>query len=191
MESLITDVVAFVVDIAKIAGALLLAAAVGRKFIYDPITWVNGVNSKFASISSDLVELKGLVGELVIMQMQNTEKTSKSESPRKLTDLGKSISEYLNAPALMQDIAHGLINETAGKEAYDIQEMCLNHVLLDYEPPPEVSVLIKRCAFEFGVHRIQVLDVLAIELRDYLLNLFENGKVTASPLSERPGAAAG
>ena len=100
MESLITDVVAFVVDIAKIAGALLLAAAVGRKFIYDPITWVNGVNSKFASISSDLVELKGLVGELAIMQMQDTEKTSKSESPWKLTDIGKSISEYLSAKVL-------------------------------------------------------------------------------------------
>ena len=90
-------------------------------------------------------------------------------SPLRLTEKGQRISARLNAAALAKEIAPRLEARVAGKQPYEIQEICFEYARREYVPSPEVQALIMQCAFDNGIDRDQVLDVLAIELRDLLL----------------------
>ena len=90
-------------------------------------------------------------------------------SPLQLTDCGKSISERLGAVALAQGLAPRLQAQIEGQTPYEIQEKFFDYVRHEYEPPDEVETRIKTCAYDHGIKRGQVLDVLAVELRDMLL----------------------
>ena len=90
-------------------------------------------------------------------------------SPLALTDLGRRISDCLNAKALASTIADSLRERARGRKPFEIQEMCFKYVKEEYDPPVEVVDAIGECAYEQGVKRDQVLNVLAVELRDRLL----------------------
>ena len=71
--------------------------------------------------------------------------------------------------ALAQGLAPRLQAQIEGKTPYEIQEKCFDYVRHEYRPPDEVETRIKTCAYDHGIKRGQVLDVLAVELRDKLL----------------------
>ena len=53
---------------------------------------------------------------------------------------------------------------------YEVQELCFKYMNGDeFVPRDDVRTLILQCAFDKGLKREQVLDVIAIELRDRLL----------------------
>ena len=54
-------------------------------------------------------------------------------------------------------------------QPYEIQELCFKHVQEEYGPPEDVEALVRQCVFDNGISRKEVLDVIAIELRDRLL----------------------
>ena len=94
-------------------------------------------------------------------------------SPLKLTDLGKRISETVDASGLAEKLASRLSGEVEGKSPYGIQEFCGDYVkkekanLFDVD---QANVL-EMCAYEEGIKVDQVYDVIAIELRDKLIAL--------------------
>ena len=90
-------------------------------------------------------------------------------SPLRLTELGKSVSEMLDAPRWAEDIARTLTHRVEGMLAYDVQEFCRSYVRDEFKPTSEQEARIKECAYEKGLDRSQVLNVLAVELRDVLL----------------------
>lgn len=97
-----------------------------------------------------------------------------SGSPLKLTDLGEQISSVLDGKTWAQDQATQFINQLAGKTKYEIQEMCMNYANNEFEPSDDsMGERIDDCAFNFGIRRTQVLEVLAIELRDELIRQLE------------------
>ena len=63
-----------------------------------------------------------------------------------------------------------LVDQVVDAPAYDIQELAFKYVE-DFTPDGAMESRIKQCAYENGLKRKQVLDVLAIELRDRLLRL--------------------
>ena len=95
--------------------------------------------------------------------------TLSEESPLQLTELGRGISERLEAPRWASETAEKVRPRTKGMVPYDIQEFCRLYVRDDYEPSQEMEESIKACAYEHGLDRQQVLDVLAIALRDRLI----------------------
>ena len=101
--------------------------------------------------------------------------TTASGSPIRLTDLGRSISETLGAPAWAASHAETLVERVIEAPPYDIQELAFQHVEMEFPDDgaedKAMEALIKQCAYENGLKRKQVLDVLAIELRDCLLRL--------------------
>ena len=90
-------------------------------------------------------------------------------SPLRLTDLGKSISQTVDAAAWAERIAPDLRSRVQGKQPYEIQEVCLNYIREEFKPTEEQDDKIKACASENGIDAQKVLDVLAVELRDNLL----------------------
>ena len=94
-------------------------------------------------------------------------------SPLRLTDLGEEVSKCVGAAALAEQMASGLIDEMKGKNAYEVQEFCIDYMRDEYEPTTEQDQSFKECAYEQGIKLKQVLDVCAIELRDKLLHLLE------------------
>ena len=86
-----------------------------------------------------------------------------------MTELGRTISNRLNADALVEELAAHLQEKARGKQPYEIQEMSFEFASNEYDPPDDVEALIKACAYDNGLKRQQVLDVLAIVWRDKLL----------------------
>ena len=103
-------------------------------------------------------------------------------SPLRLTPLGESVSESLDARTWMEVVASELADRVLAEEMspYDIQDYCLGYMREDFDPTVEQNELIKRCAYESGLNQQQVLEVLAIELRDRLLVTLGHRQVSES-----------
>ena len=96
--------------------------------------------------------------------------TAISESPIKLTELGQEISARLDAGEIVESLVPQFRARVSGMLPYEVQELCFNYMNGDeFVPPADVRTLILQCAFDKGLKREQVLDVIAIELRDRLL----------------------
>lgn len=90
-------------------------------------------------------------------------------SPLHLTDIGESISDALQAREWAERTAAGLGERVKGKRPYEVQDISFEYVKNEFKPTDEQEVEIRTCAYEKGVKRDIVLDVLAVELRDALL----------------------
>lgn len=142
----------------------LLVALVGAVFALGQ--WKGRVDADQASFKELMKEVRDDIKEILRRLPSHT---LAGDSPLQLTECGKAISERLGAAALAQEIAPRLQPQLKEKPPYEIQEKCFDYVRHEYEPPEEVDSLIKTCAYDHGIDRGQVLDVLAVELRDKLL----------------------
>ena len=149
-----------------IAFLSLLSVAAGAIFAFG--LWKGKVDSDRASFKEFMKEVRNDIKEILRRLPSHT---LAGGSPLRLTDLGKSISERLGAPALAQNLAPLLQERIEKKTPYEIQEMCFDYIRHEYKPPDEVESLIKTCASDNGVDRGQVVDVLAVGLRDKLLGM--------------------
>ena len=100
-----------------------------------------------------------------------------SGSPLRLTELGETVSAQLDAKAWARQLASKFKKRTEGMQDYEDNEFAFEHVKESFEPTDEQEAKIRSCAYENGLSREKVLDVLAVELRDSLLTL------TGSPIS--------
>ena len=89
-------------------------------------------------------------------------------SPIQLTDLGEKIAKALGAVAWAEQMAGSLRDRVSGKRPDEIQEFCFTYVYDEYRPDSELERAINVSAYENGIDTSQILDVLAIVLRDVL-----------------------
>ena len=139
--------------------------------------WVGSVNTDRESFQDFMDELRADIKK--ILQRLPPSPTG-SDSPRKLNDLGHRISDQINAPAIAQGLTAALREEAEGKLAYEIQELCFDYIKRKYQPPLDVDERIKTCAYENGISTHDVLEVVAILLRDELLPWARPGKCARS-----------
>ena len=130
--------------------------------------WAGAVNSDRDSFKEFMAEVRDDIKEIL---GRLPPRTVAGASPLTLTDLGRRVSQRLGASAIARDLAPLLHGAAAGQSEYDIQAMCFSYIEDKYEPPPEVEALIRACAYENGIDRKQVMDVLVVELRDSLLEM--------------------
>ena len=95
--------------------------------------------------------------------------TTDTNSPRTLSDLGKRISKKLDVKGMARSLVPDLTKRVNGLAEYDVQNVCLEFVLNEFEPTSELDEKIKKCAYDNGIGKDAVLAVLAIELGDILL----------------------
>lgn len=128
--------------------------------------WIGKVNEHRSTVHAFMVEIrediKRILGRL-------PSATVMGQSPLQLTKLGQSISEALDAPRWAEETARMLAVRAKGKSPFDIQDFCMKYVHHEFHPPAALEAKIKSCAYDNGIDTRQVLDVLAIELRDKLL----------------------
>ena len=159
-----------------IVGAVAAAIVIGGVLVSIGI-WIGSVNTSLKSLREAVPEIKGSVDKIREningLLHELTSRTLNPGSPLKPNELGRKVSESIDAPAIVKGLAPGLCDRANGKPPYDIQELCFNFIRDDYEPSDEVEKNIKEFAYENGISRADVMDVLAVELRDEILRLIE------------------
>ena len=112
--------------------------------------------------------LNQVVGILIRGGASDLSLVAEGASPLKLNELGRKISGEINAKDWALTLAKTLNNQVSGMSAYDIQEFCFGYVTEDTLGKAEVQK-VKDVAFNHGVSIYTVLRVMALELRDCLL----------------------
>ena len=157
-----------------------LEKATVSQWLANPLVWIGivavvfGIGKWVGSVNADRKSFKEFMDEVrddikEILQRLPPPRPVTGGSPLTLTDLGRKISERLGAGKLADSLVPLLREQADGKDPYEIQELCFDYVRNTYTPPPHVEALIRMCAFDNALKREQVLDVLAVELRDRFL----------------------
>ncbi len=127
--------------------------------------WVGGMNEFKSATAAHLKEIREDIKKLLD---RLPPAAVSGGSPLRLTELGQSISDELGAVAWADRVAPAVLPEVEGKAPYELQEFCVNYTAgCDFDA--EQDAKINSCAYENGIDREQVLQVLAIVLRDKLL----------------------
>ena len=149
-----------------LAGLALVAAA--NRFWY----WRGQVNSDRDAIEKFVAEVGAKIDDIqenVHELLGVARAVSKPGSPRTLTELGSKVDKFLESKGIFQDIEPILSNRIHGMLPYQIHDACFEYIAGELELSPEMEAVIRSCAYENGVKREDVLEVMAIELRDRLL----------------------
>ena len=144
-------------------GGLILSAGI----------WIGKVHTNLGTLKSftenvrdDIRELRQDIKRLLSWQGSPT---VGGKSPLSLTEIGKKVSNELNMPDMAARLAPYLKSRVEGMLPYDIQEFCFDYIRDEYQLPTEYEAQIKQCAYDNGLDCDDILDALAIVLRDKLL----------------------
>lgn len=128
--------------------------------------WVGRVNAHTSTVSvlmneirQDIKKILGRLPPVVISR----------GSPLRLTGLGQSISNTLSGKCWARRTAPALVDRVRNKQPYEIQDICFSFMKKEFKPDKEWNAKLRICAYENGLEPDKVLEVLAIELRDELL----------------------
>ncbi len=142
--------------IAALSGIIYLARWMGSKDQFVKI-----IGDAINEIRDDIKKIFERLPEPVL---------SKS-SPLRLTDLGQSISDFLEAATWAEKTSKEIADEVQDKQPYGIQNYCFEFVNRTEILPDELNRKIQESAYNNGIKVDQVKEVLAIELRDALLRI--------------------
>jgi len=95
--------------------------------------------------------------------------TTGSGSPVQLTEFGEKVAAKLEALAWATERAPNLWHKVESLKPFEVDEYCESHVQNNLDTAMKERVA--QSAYEFGINREQVLNVLRVVLREALFNL--------------------
>ncbi len=134
--------------------------------------WAGNVNSDRSSFKEFMEEIRTNIKSIqedIKKIFHLIPAVISSESPLKLTDLGRSISSDVNADKWAAEKAVGLVDKFLDKHPYEIQEFCFEFVEEESNYSPEMISKMKMSSYNHGIEMKHVKRALAVELRDVLL----------------------
>lgn len=146
-------------------------------------TWVGSITAKTGSFKRTLDEigtkldkvvnkLDKVVNKLDILVDRTRARTTESGSPLKLSEIGRRVSETINAKGIAGEHTSNLVDELRGKKRYEIQDFAFDYVYSDeFDLPIETQELLRQCAYDEALPLNDVKVVIALELRDQLIEL--------------------
>ena len=140
--------------------AVVAVALVGA--LVKWLLWIGSMNEHKSEASSLLREIRADIKK--IFQRLPAEPIG-SASPRALTDYGQRIADAVDAKIWAEREAQNLDAQAEGRRGYEIEDLAFQHV-----ETHELSPDIRETAFEQGFTVAHVRDVLAVVLRDVLLD---------------------
>ena len=146
---------------------LAIVAAAGR-FWY----WRGQVDSDRDKFKNFINEIGGKIDNIqenIHELLDAVRSVNKPGSPLMLTELGKRVAKFLESKDILQNMEPFPSDRIHEKQPYEIHDICFDYVQNKLQPSPEMKVAIRSCAYENGVKYDDVLEVMAIELRDRLL----------------------
>ncbi len=92
-------------------------------------------------------------------------------SPLSLTEFGEKLAEELDAQEIAERLSPKIMQKLGqGSQAYTINDMCFDYITGDdYEPTDDEAARISKVAYEHGLKRRQLREILAVVLRDRVL----------------------
>lgn len=158
-----------VLSVSCVAAALVIV-----KVIFDLWGWKNAVDTdrqlfqRFVDTTFHRFaqEMRGDIKKIL---HRLPSPTVSRDSPIQLTNLGQDVSNWLDAKSWARTYAEQISAQgtNIGGTAYDIQEYAFDHVTgPDLKLDSGMEKEVKESAFKTGISRDQVLEVLAVELRD-------------------------
>ena len=139
-----------------------LVLAVGG-LVWKISRWTGRVDDRLETLGTAVSEIRRLL-DSVLERIPKAPAVT-SGSPLRLTSLGERMRDQIGGG----QIAGTLREQSAGMSAYDIQELCFRYVLEEWAPDADTDAAIKQCAFDNGSDRKEMLNVIAVEVRDRLL----------------------
>ena len=135
------------------------------------------INEKFEAIRASISDLRqGITSIEAWLQGRFRRTPFFTKSPLKLTDFGIDLSKNLDANKWALNAAKFLFDLSKGKKEYEVHELCLEYVKDKLDTLMQEEV--KRVSYESGISKKDVRIVLAIVLRDKLL---ENHPAAPTP----------
>ncbi len=131
--------------------------------------WYNNVNSDREYFHKTLDKLAEKIDLIYERLLTLTSKTVGAGSPLALTSLGKEVAEDINAKEISSTVFNRVAIGIEDCSAYDIQNRCFDFIRNRWEVPSNIDLKIKESAFKNGITKQDVLDVIAIVLRDQIL----------------------
>lgn len=155
---------------------LAIIAGVGMNF--GAGAWYNSVNNDIRllkdftkSINTKLDDfMKSINTKIDEIISRIPSDTVSSSSRKNLTEKGETISVELDAKTWAESQSGNLAEKIVGLNAYEIQEMAYSYVM-EFRYDGAFNNRMQNSAFEHGVNLHDVKNVLAIELRDCLLDI--------------------
>ena len=148
-------------------------------------TWVHKVNSDRKSFREFMVEVRNGFRDIHDTLNDILWRISSASQERggslRLSDKGRVMSKSLRVREWASDTGPGLRSRVEGMNPYRVQEFCFDYAKEEFDPADEQEIKIKECAYENAVTRDEVLDVFAIELRDFLLKADNHREGSGSP----------
>lgn len=156
----------------------IIAAIAAATIVYKIFKWISNreafegttnkaierIDKAIAVIREDIKRILGHVGRPAI----------KEGSPLRLTDLGEEIAQDIAARAWAAQQGKILSAQVADRAPYDIQRFCFDLVRGDqFDPGPDLLEKMKASAYNRATTFEQVENVLAIALRDVLLEIHD------------------
>jgi hypothetical protein len=132
--------------------------------------WVGAVNENRSSFKELAKEIRDKLDKIL---ERLAAPTSTAGSPLRLTEFGEKISRELQVREWARNEATGLLDEVQGREPYEVQDFCMEHVQAQFDLGDEFHVRVRAGAYENGTTVKSVQDVFVIELREALLGLME------------------
>ena len=126
-------------------------------------TLLERIGMDLERIGTELAELRRIVFDRLDIPLVI------SQSPLRLTELGKTVSEEIASQAWVEKVADSLNEKVRGKDAYEIRAFCFKYVESIDQYSKEEQQVIRNTAYERGIKAKDLRQVLAIELRDKLL----------------------
>ncbi len=150
------------------AGGLTITAA-----IFKLGTWIGAVNSDRDAFKEFMKEVRGKFDKIEerlaeIFGRLPTPPATVSASPIQLSDFGREISATGSASAWAGGNAPNLEAEAAGKEEFEVFDLCVAYVEKVFAEDEEFQRRVRATAYQHGTEIAQVLRVYQVELRDRL-----------------------
>lgn len=141
--------------------------------------WVGGINSDRKNLKGVLQGLKNTLGvvqeDVKKLLLAAPSPVIQRRSRLQLTELGQEILGKIEGAEWAKEIASHWKSQVDGMNTYEIQEYC-RVTIGNLGVSAARKNILQEVAFEHGLRESQVREVLAIEVRDRLIDLIRDAE---------------
>ena len=141
----------------SLAGLLIAVSTLG----WRAARWTGQVDSELGGLKNFMEEIRADIK--MVFHKLPPPGVAEGQSPARLTDFGKEVSQTIGTEAWARDLAHSLKPEVAGMAEYQVEAFCRNYV---HENIPVDDDRVLLGMYEHAIERGPVLSVLRIVLRE-------------------------
>jgi len=151
-------------SLEKSVGSLEKSVGSLKKSVSNLNGAVQSIRGDIRNIQEKIVEIFGRLPPL---------NTTEADSPIRLTEKGREISEHLGAKDWAKESVDQLLSQTKDKEEFEIFDICSNHVDETFKGDDNFNRKVRSASYDYGYasDNEQILIIFKVELRDEILNI--------------------